>query len=357
MSNIPQIRIALDAMGGDNGVIPNVKGAVLAANSNPVHILLVGDEKEIKNALKSESYPEDAITVIHASQKIHMDDQPRQALDEKPDSSVLVASRLVRDGKADALVSAGSTGTVVLASAKYIPRIRGVRRTAIATVYPTLNEFKKDDHLALMLDVGANVQSDAEELAQFAIMGAAFVGDIRGVKNPTVALLNIGEEATKGGVKMQTAFQLLKQTPNLNFIGNIEGKDILRGVVDVVVTEGFVGNIVIKTLEGAAKSLRQLTKIAFRAKMAWKLGLLFLRKGLNLLQEITDYAEYGGAPLLGFEKMVIIAHGRSSSKAISNAVKVAGKCVRDDVCGQIQKYIHELESLPELEFERIRQEF
>jgi len=149
-----------------------------------------------------------------------------------------------------------------------------------------------------MLDVGANVQCGPEELVQFAIMGAAYVADIRGIENPTVALLNIGEEATKGGEKMQNAFQLLKNTTTLNFIGNVEGKDILRGVVDVVVTEGFVGNIVIKTLEGAARTVSQLTKMAFKARISWKLGLLFLRKGLALLKEVTDYAEYGGAPLL-----------------------------------------------------------
>ncbi len=356
MSSNPQITIALDAMGGDNGIEPNVKGAVIAANSHPVRILLVGDKQELEKSLKNESYPEGSIEIIHAPQVIEMDESPRKAIEEKPEASILIAAKLVQDGKADSLVSAGSTGTVILAAAKYLSRILGVRRTAIATVYPTMNEFKKNDHLALMLDVGANVQCGAEELVQFAIMGAAYVADIRGVENPTVALLNIGEEATKGGEKMQSAFQLLKNIPNLNFIGNIEGKDILRGVVDVVVTEGFVGNIVIKTLEGAARSLRQLTKMAFKARVAWKLGLLFLRKGLNMLKETTDYAEYGGAPLLGFEKMVIIAHGRSTEKAISNAIKVAGKCVRDDVCGQIGKYIYELEGQAGLEYERLSRE-
>ncbi|MFQ6678738.1 MAG: phosphate acyltransferase PlsX [Fidelibacterota bacterium] len=356
MSNKPEITIALDAMGGDNGIEPNVKGAVAAANSNPVQIILVGDKDKLSKSLDKETYPDGSIEIVHASQKIGMDEPPRKAIDEKPDASILVASKLVLDGIANALVSAGSTGTVVLSAAKYLPRISEVRRTAIATVYPTLNEFKKHDHLALMLDVGANVRCGAEEMVQFAVMGTAYVASIRGIKNPTVALLNIGEEETKGGEKMQNAFQLLKNTNHLNFIGNVEGKDILRGVVDVVVTEGFVGNIVIKTLEGAAKSVGQLSKMAFKAKIAWKLGLLFLRKGLALLKEVTDYAEYGGAPLLGFEKMVIIAHGRSSEKAISNAIKVAGKCVRDDVCGHIRDYIHELERQSEIEYERLRRE-
>jgi len=356
MSSNQQITIALDAMGGDNGIKPNVKGAVIAAKSHPVRILLVGDKQELSKSLEGESYPDGSIEIIHASHTIEMDESPREAIEEKPDASILVAMQLVQEGKADSLVSAGSTGTIILAAAKYLTRILGVRRTAIATVYPTMNEFRKNDHLALVLDVGANVQCGAEELVQFAIMGAAYVSNIRGVENPTVALLNIGEEATKGGEHMQSAFKLLTNTPNLNFVGNVEGKDILRGVVDVVVTEGFVGNIVIKTLEGAARSLRQLTKMAFKARIAWKLGLLFLRKGLNMLKEITDYAEYGGAPLLGFEKMVIIAHGRSNEKAISNAIKVAGKCVRDDVCGQIKNYITELEGKAGLEYKRLSQE-
>ncbi|MBT3502128.1 MAG: phosphate acyltransferase PlsX [Candidatus Marinimicrobia bacterium] len=344
-------------MGGDQGLEPNVKGAIIAANSNPVRILLVGDQIELKKALEKKSYPNGSLEIIHAPEFIGMDESPRESLEKKPGASILVAAQLVHEGKADALVSAGSTGAVVLAAAKFLTRIQGIRRTAIATVYPTLNEFKNDDHLALMLDVGASVKCEAEELVQFAIMGAAYVENVRGVENPSVALLNIGEEATKGGEKMKTTYQLLKNTSHLNFSGNVEGKDILRGIVDVVVTEGFVGNIVIKTLEGAAKSLGQLTKMAWRAKIGWKLGLFFLRKGLTLLKEITDYAEYGGAPLLGFEKMVILAHGRSNGKAISNAIKVASKCVRDDVCGKIEKRIQNFESQPLLEYQRLGKEF
>lgn len=350
------ITVALDAMGGDNGEAPNVEGAVLAAKANPVKILLVGDKNKLQKELLKYDYPDGSIDIIHASQHVNMDESPRKALEEKTDASILVAAQLVQAGKADALVSAGSTGTVVLAAAKYIPRIRGVRRTAIATVYPTMNEFKKDDHLALMVDVGANVLCSAEELVQFAIMGAAYVADVRGIKNPTVALLNMGEEATKGGKKMQTAYKLLSKLSHLNFIGNVEGKDVLRGVVDVIVTEGFVGNIVIKTLEGGAQALRELIKIAFKSKFIWKVGLFLLRKGLNMIKATIDYTEYGGAPLLGFEKMVIIAHGHSNSIAISNAIKVAGKCVRDDICKVISNYIEEFELLPELEFDRLSEE-
>lgn len=355
-SNASITTIALDAMGGDQGPTPNVAGAVQATTANPVRIILVGDEKILKQELKQHHYKDDAIEVVHAAENIGMDELPKEAVEKKTDASVLVAAKLVQEGKADALVSAGSTGSVVLSAAKYIPRIQGVRRTAIATVYPTMNEFKKDDHLALMVDVGANVHCGPEELVQFAIMGARYVGTVRSVDNPTVALLNIGEEESKGGEIMQTAFQLLKQTPHLNFIGNIEGKDILRGVVDVIVSEGFVGNIVIKTLEGAAHAVGALSKMAFKQKFIWKMGLLMLRKGLSMLREVTDYSEYGGAPLLGFDKMVIIAHGRSSGKAISNAIKVAGKCIRDDVCGEIARNIHDFETQPELEFQRLRQD-
>ena len=349
MSENNIITIVLDAMGGDHGIEPNVEGALIAANSNPVKILIVGDEDKLKRSLHDKSYPSGSIKIIHAPDYIRMNESPRDALERKPEASINIAVRLLKEEKADALVSAGSTGTIVLAAAKFLSRIRGVNRTAIATVYPTLNEFNKNDHLAIMLDVGANVRCGAEELAQFAIMGTAYVKEVRDEEYPSVALLNIGEESTKGGKEMKTAYQYLNKMSNLNFYGNIEGRDILRGVVDVIVTEGFVGNIVIKTMEGTATTFKQLTKMAFKAKFVWKLGLFFLRKGLNLLKEVTDYSEYGGAPLLGFEKMIIIAHGRSSGKAISNAIKVAGKCVRDDICRRIEKQIREFEKNPGLE--------
>lgn len=356
MAHKKSITLALDVMGGDHGPGPNIEGAVLAANANPVKILLVGDKEIIKAGLENYSYPPGSLKIIPAKQAIEMHESPQTAIKKKPDASILVAARLVQSGAASVLVSAGSTGSVVLSAAKFIPRIRGVRKTAIATVYPTMNEFKKNDHLGLLLDVGANVHCNAEELTQFGIMGAAYVSDIRNIKDPTVALLNIGEESNKGGHNMSAAYKMLNQSHHLNFIGNVEGKDILRGIVDVIVTEGFVGNIVIKTLEGSARAVQKLTKIAYEEKIRWKIGLFFLKKGLKLIKETTDYAEYGGAPLLGFEKMVIIAHGSSNGKAISNALKMGGKCVRDNVCGKIAKYIEEYELAPAREFQRLSDE-
>ncbi len=347
------ITIAVDAMGGDNAPDPIVKGAIQAANANPVRILLVGDESKINPLLENRHYPENSIEVIHTDEEITMGESPKKAIESKPNSSIMKASRLVSQGRAQALVSAGSTGSVVLAAAKNIPRITGVRRTAIATVYPTMNENNRSDLLSLILDVGANVQCSSEELVQFAIMGSAYVSDVRGISDPKIALLNIGEESSKGGEKMQDSYRMLSDSTNLNFIGNIEGKDLLRGMADVVVTEGFVGNIVIKTLEGAAKSVWHLGRIAFKKKLTWKIGLFLLRKGVAMLKEVTDYSEYGGAPLLGFEKIVIIAHGRSNAKAMANAIKLAGKCVRDDVCGKIAKNIGEFEQSPDHEFERL----
>ncbi|MBU0529895.1 phosphate acyltransferase PlsX [bacterium] len=350
------IRIAVDAMGGDNGHKVVVRGAIRAAKANPVKIILVGNEKKLANALRKHKYDGDTIEIYNATEEIAMHDSPRTSVESKPDASIVVAARLVGEGKADALVSAGSTGSVVLSAAKNIPRISDVRRTAIATVYPTMNESKRDDYLSLMLDVGANVQCSAEELAQFAIMGSAYVSYVRGIPDPKVALLNIGEESSKGGEKMQEAYKMLKRIPSINFVGNIEGKDILRGMVDIIITEGFVGNIVIKTLEGAAKTVGRLGQLAFKTKITWKLGLILLRKGVAFIKEVTDYSEYGGAPLLGFEKMVIIAHGRSNAKAISNAIKLAGKCVRDDVCGQISRNIRSFEREPEREYDRLTSE-
>ena len=351
-----QIRIAVDAMGGDNGHKVVVSGAIKAAKANPVKIILVGHEKKLANALRKHKYDGEVIEIYNATEEISMHDSPKKSVESKPDASIVVAARLVGEGKADALISAGSTGSVVLSAAKNIPRISSVRRTAIATVYPTMNEVKRDDYLSFLLDVGANIQCNSEELAQFAIMGSAYVSDVRGIPNPKVALLNIGEEASKGGEKMQEAYKILKSLPTINFVGNIEGKDILRGIVDVIVTEGFVGNIVIKTLEGAAKTVGSLGKLAFKTKISWKLGLFMLRKGIAFIKEVTDYSEYGGAPLLGFEKIVIIAHGRSNAKAISNAIKLAGKCVRDDVCGQISKNINTFERQPAREYERLTSE-
>ncbi len=350
------ISIAVDAMGGDNAPQVNVDGAVIAAKAHPAKILLVGDKEQLQPLLQK-AYPTgDQIKIVHASESITMEESPKTAVETKKDSSLIVAARLVSEGKADALVSAGSTGSVVLSAAKEIQRINGVRRTAIATVYPTMNELKRTDNLSLMVDVGANVECNSEELVQFAIMGASYVGNIRGIEEPKVALLNIGEESSKGGIKMQDAYRTLKSLPGLNFEGNVEGKDLLRGVVDVVVTEGFVGNIVIKTLEGAAKTVGALGRLAFNMRLSWKLGLIMLRKGLKFLKEVTDYSEYGGAPLLGFEKMIIIAHGRSNAKAISNAIKLAGKCVRDDVCGIISERIRDFEVEPGREYGRMTEE-
>lgn len=347
------VRIAIDAMGGDHAPFEILKGVASVLKDSPIHIMLYGDKNQIDPLVEKFKIPEDQITVFHCEDNIGMDESPKSAIENKPDASILRAAQAVAVGKADALVSAGSTGSVVLAAAKNIPRIMGVRRTAIATVYPTMNELNRGDRLALILDVGANVHSAAEELVQFAIMGAAYVSDIRGIKKPVVALLNIGEESTKGGENMQEAYKMLKTANGIEFVGNIEGKDILRGNVDVVVTEGFVGNIVIKTLEGAAQTLSHLGKIAFKSRIIWRLGLIMLKKGLSMLKEVTDYSEYGGAPLLGFEKIVIIAHGRSDSKAIANALKLASKCVKDDVCGQITKNIREFEIQPSVEYSRI----
>ncbi len=344
------IRIAVDAMGGDNAPEAIVKGAALATRDSNIRIILVGDQERIEAELNHVSYPGRSITIHAASESISMDESPRDAVEGKLNSSIVKAAQLLADGEADALVSAGSTGSVVLAAAKFIPRIYGVRRTAIATVYPTLNEIERNDYLALMLDVGANVHCSAEELVQFALMGSAWVSEIRGIDEPVVALLNIGEEETKGGEKMKLAYQMLKKVQGIRFYGNIEGKDLMRGIVDVIVTEGFVGNTVIKTLEGAANTLSHLGKMAFKARLSWKLGLIMLSKGLKALKEVTDYSEYGGAPLLGFEKAIIIAHGRSNEKAVYNAIRVSAKCVRDDLSGKISRSIKRYETDTAREF-------
>ncbi len=336
------ITVAVDAMGGDNAPGEIVNGAVKAAKMYNYRQILVGNKNLIQPLLDKHSYSEDSITLFNSTESIGMDESPKKAIEAKPDSSILRAAELVSSGKADALVSAGSTGSVVLASARHIKRIEGVKKTAIAAFYPTMNKQNRDGNLALLLDIGANINCTSEEIAQFAYMGAAYIGNVCEINDPKVALLNIGEEETKGNDVLINAYRIMKDLPNLNFTGNIEGKDILKGVVDVIVTDGIMGNIVIKTLEGMGKSLGELGKKAAKHKLIWKFGLLMLYKGLQIVKKATDYSEYGGAPLLGFEKMIIISHGRSNAKAIANAVKLAGKCVKDDVCGKIGKNIKNL---------------
>jgi len=330
-------RIVVDAMGGDHAPEEVVKGAAEASIALPgAEIVLVGDAAELGRWLVRVRHDGARVRVHHAPHLIEMDEKPAEALAAKPDASIAIAADLVAAGEGDALVSAGNTGAAVLACARRWKLLPGVHRAALASVYPTeLRRGEKDDPFSLILDVGATIDATAQDLVTFAIMGSAYARLISKNRRPRVALLSNGTEAGKGPAAVVEAHQLLLETTELNFIGNIEGLDIPRGVADVVVCSGFVGNVVLKMLEGVGETLLRMFRYAHKERLAWRLGLVALKPALDQLKGVTDWQQYGGAPLLGFEHLFIKAHGRSSARAITNAIKVASKALTGDLCGGI----------------------
>ena len=331
--------VALDAMGGDLAPAATCEAAALVSKETTIRLVLVGNPARIRAELDKHPHEASRITIVPAMDVIEMSDKPKEALLKKQDASITVAARLVGEGGADALVSAGSTGALVIAAAKQIPLIEGVKRAALAAVYPTRNRGFSNDHFALILDVGATVRCTPDQLLQFAYMGHAYASRIKRVPTPAIALLNMGEEETKGDEVLTAAYRLMKEDPRLNFIGNIEGNDLPKGIADVVVCEGFVGNVVLKMAEGMTEVMKNLGEYAFKQKFLWRIGLALLASGLKQLKTVTDYREYGGAPFLGFSKIVIKAHGKSGPRAIANAIKIAAKAARDGVPEEIRRSI------------------
>lgn len=313
------MRIALDAMGGDYAPATTVEGAIKAVNEwDNLSVILVGNEIELTQELKKKNYPSSSINIKHASQVVEMDESPLVALRQKKDSSIRVAMELVRSGEADAMVSAGNSGVVMAMALFVLGKLGGVDRPAIATTMPTLKG------LFVLLDAGANVDCKPLHLLQFAIMGETYARNIFNIESPRVALLGIGEEDAKGNELTREAFKLLKDS-GLNFIGNIEGKDIFTGDAEVVVCDGFVGNITLKISEGLAETMMKMLKREISDRSGGRFGYLLLKGALKRFKKKTDYAEYGGAPLLGISKPCIISHGRSTTKAIKNAIRLAGE--------------------------------
>lgn len=337
------ITVALDAMGGDHAPEASVKAAAIISRETTIRVLLVGPPERIQQELERHEHRRAQIEIVPAMEVVGMAEKPREALTRKKDASITVACRTVGMGGADAVVSAGSTGALVLAAARNIPLIEGVRRAALAAVYPTRERSFSNDRFALILDVGATVRCTAEQLLQFAYMGHAYASRISKVPAPAIGLLNMGEEENKGDEVLTTAYRFLKEDPHLNFIGNVEGNDVPKGVADVIVCEGLVGNIVLKMAEGFSEVASSLGEYAFKRKLLWKMGLLLLASGLRQLKQVTDYREYGGAPFLGFSRIVIKAHGRSGARAIANAVKVAAKAARDGVPEEIRTSVESFE--------------
>ncbi len=328
------VRIVVDAMGGDAGPGEVVAGCAQASLLRPdLELTLVGDEGRLRALLSGLAHARDRVRVQHAGQVVTMEDKPSEALVGKPDSSIAVAARLVAAGEGEALVSAGNTGASVLACARNFKLLPGVRRAGLAAVYPTeIRRGEKEDPFSLLLDVGATLDATAEDLVSFALMGAAYAARISRNPRPRVALLSNGSEAGKGPREVALAYQRLADLSAaggavLNFIGNVEGVDIPRGTADVVVCSGYVGNVVLKMLEGVSETVLRLARYAYKRKLVWRVGLAMLSGGIKRLKAITDWQEYGGAPLLGFDRLFIKAHGRSRARAIANAVKVAHKAV------------------------------
>lgn len=329
------MKIAIDAMGGDNAPREIVNGVVEAARraKERYELVLVGDEKLIHKELKSHHFIKDLpISIVHASEKVEMDEAPATVLRKKPDSSIAVAVQLHKEGKVDAVVSAGNTGAVMAASLLILNRINGVKRPAIGSFMP------HESGVGLMIDVGSNVDCKPLHLMQFGLMGSIFMNHIMNIKNPRVGLLNIGEEESKGNEVIQEAYRLLKNS-SLNFIGNIEGRGVMRGEADVVVCDGFIGNVMLKFGESLARMIALTLKRKIGGNIAGNIGAYLIRPKFRKLLKIFDYQEYGGAPLLGVKGNCIICHGRSNNRAIRNAVEEACKMIQEKVSYHIETQI------------------
>ncbi|HEX3323145.1 MAG TPA: phosphate acyltransferase PlsX [Terriglobales bacterium] len=312
--------IALDAMGSDRAPKPEIEGALQAARHFGIRVLLVGPQDRLKADL--ERYPGSRrlpIEVVHASEVITMDDKAAQAMRAKRDSSIRVGLRLVRDGHAQAFVTAGNTGAAMVIARIILGMLPGVDRPALAAVFPTALGTA-----AALLDVGANVDCKPHNLEQFAVMGETYFRSMFGTRRPRIGLLSIGEEENKGNDLTLAAFELLKQLP-INFIGNVEGRDIYSGKTDVIVADGFVGNVALKTSEGVANLVRSVLRETLKATITRQVGAMLSRNAFSDFKKRLDHTEYGGAPLLGVKGVCFITHGSSNTNAIKNAVRVASE--------------------------------
>lgn len=324
------VTIAVDAMGGDHAPKAEIEGAIQAARSLPVRIILVGRENAIQDELKHHNWRNLPIEIRHASEVVTMEDSAAKAVRSKRDSSIRVASRLVRDGLADGFVSAGNTGAV-MATAKMVQgMIPGVDRPALASPFPTVTGKP-----VVVVDVGANVDCQPRMLVQFAIMGDIYSRVIFKTERPRVGLLSIGEEEHKGNELTRAATPLLKSLP-LNFVGNVEGRDLYTGQTDVIVCDGFVGNVALKVSEGLVDVIKHMLQESLRATLTRRIGYMLARSAFADFRKRVDYSEFGGAPLLGVRGVCIISHGRSTPKALKNAIRVATEFASARIHQQIE---------------------
>lgn len=328
------MRIIVDAMGGDFAPRVVVEGAIVAVKEYNVDVVLVGREDEIKTLLLKHHYRGERISIHHAPDVIEMSEHAAASIRKKRNSSIVVGINLVKEGKGDAFFSAGNTGAVVCAATLGLGLLPGVERAGIAIVTPTLKG------ISLIIDVGANIDPKPHQLLQYAMMGAAYAEHILHKPNPSVGLLSVGEEEMKGTDFTKETHELLQKS-HLNFIGNVEGRDLFSGTSDIIVCDGFVGNVALKVSESAVEAMMVFMKRNLLGNLLGKIGLLFLAPSLKGLKKDLDYAEYGGAPLLGINGEVIIGHGRSNVRAIKNAIRVAKEEVERDFTNKILDAIKE----------------
>ncbi len=333
------MRIAVDAMGGDFAPREIVRGAVEASRAWPdLEIILIGDQDAVRAQLAANKAAEsDSLRVVHASQSISMDEAPAQAVRAKRDSSIVRGMRMLRAKEADAFLSAGSTGAMVAAALLFVGRVRYLKRPAIGTILPTVGKPY------LLLDMGATVDCSPQELEQFAVMGSIYSSAVMGLPSPGVGLLSIGTEAEKGNSVTKETHELLSGNPLIRFVGNVEGHDLFKGEMDVCVADGFVGNVVLKTIESEARGISTMLRRAFTRNPLRVLGALLLRGAVRDLKKVMDPELYGGAPLLGVNGTVIITHGASSHTAIYHAIRVSAECVRSRVAEKITENLARLD--------------
>ena len=319
------MRIAVDAMGGDKAPDVIIKGAILSAREIDAQIILVGRQEVIEKILSLRRNIPKNISVVNAAEIIEMDDSPAVSVRRKKDSSINVAVKMVKEKRADAIVSAGNTGAVVCAGSLFLKILPGVDRPGITVLLPTLKDVVQ------MIDMGANIDAKPEHLLQYGIMGSIYSKHVLNKKKPSVGLLNIGEEETKGPEFVKETFKLLEQNKHINFVGNVEGRDIYVGDCDVIVCDGFLGNVVLKVSEGLADAFKEMLKRNLSSNIITKIGSLLSAPAFRALKKEIDYSEYGGAPLLGIDGVCIIAHGGSSANAVKNAIRVAHESLLHNV--------------------------
>jgi glycerol-3-phosphate acyltransferase PlsX len=342
------VKIAVDAMGGDYAPQAVIEGAALAVRELDCTVILVGDREVIEPLLAKYPHPDGKIIIKHASEVVRMDEPPRKALNTKQDTSIRRTFELVQAGEADAGMSAGNSGAAMLAALHVLGTLPDVDRPCIGSVLPTVNGR------VILLDAGANVDSKTHNLVQFAFMGHALARYTLGIDRPKIGLLSIGEEAGKGNEVVRATYKILKKS-DLNFHGNVEGGDIFNDKVDVVVCDGFVGNVALKTGEGVVQALGTRLKAEIKASLWGRFGYLFMRPALKRFKQHFDYSEYGGALLLGLDGVGVIAHGRSNPTAIKNAIRVTYDYARTKVAMRVREEVESSVELKQSFGERVHQ--